>query len=190
MSKYNVYVEDVSLEAVFNKLGGVEGARRFLSGVVEIAVKVISFITQTFTVMVDETLALADAIAEAKFDWVNENITEKNFPKPKGGTKSSREIAIFHFGKTMSSEDVIAKMDAEGYRPATIWELLAFARDNPDLQRQFPIVALGSVGVVGGDRSVACFDRGGSRRDLTLDWFVGGWRGDCRFLAVRKSSES
>lgn len=32
MSKYNVYVEDVSVEAVFNKLGGVEGARRFLAG--------------------------------------------------------------------------------------------------------------------------------------------------------------
>jgi hypothetical protein len=30
MSKYNMYVEDVSVEAVFNKLGGVEGARRFL----------------------------------------------------------------------------------------------------------------------------------------------------------------
>jgi hypothetical protein len=30
MSKYNFYVEDVSVEAVFNKLGGVEGARRFL----------------------------------------------------------------------------------------------------------------------------------------------------------------
>lgn len=30
MSKYNLYVEDVSVEAVFNKLGGVAGARRFL----------------------------------------------------------------------------------------------------------------------------------------------------------------
>jgi hypothetical protein len=30
MAKYNLYVEDVSVEAVFNKLGGVEGARRFL----------------------------------------------------------------------------------------------------------------------------------------------------------------
>lgn len=28
--KYNMYVEDVSVEAVFNKLGGVEGAKRFL----------------------------------------------------------------------------------------------------------------------------------------------------------------
>ena len=30
MSKYNLYVEDVSVEAVFNKLGGVAGAKRFL----------------------------------------------------------------------------------------------------------------------------------------------------------------
>lgn len=30
MSKYNFYVEDVSVEAVFNKLGGVDGARRLL----------------------------------------------------------------------------------------------------------------------------------------------------------------
>lgn len=32
MSKYNIYVEDVSVEAVFNRLGGVEGARRLLRG--------------------------------------------------------------------------------------------------------------------------------------------------------------
>lgn len=30
MAKYNLYVEDVSIEAILNKLGGVEGARRFL----------------------------------------------------------------------------------------------------------------------------------------------------------------
>jgi hypothetical protein len=32
MSKYNFCIEAVSVEAVFNKLGGVEGARRFLRG--------------------------------------------------------------------------------------------------------------------------------------------------------------
>jgi len=39
MSKYNVYVEDVSVEAVFNKLGGVEGARRLLRGDTEVTTK-------------------------------------------------------------------------------------------------------------------------------------------------------
>ncbi len=32
MSKYNVYVEDVSIEALFNKLGGVRRVKRFLAG--------------------------------------------------------------------------------------------------------------------------------------------------------------
>lgn len=31
MAKYNMYVEDVSVEAVFNKLGGIGGAKRFLA---------------------------------------------------------------------------------------------------------------------------------------------------------------
>ena len=32
MGKYSLYIDDVSVEAVFNKLGGVEGAKRFLRG--------------------------------------------------------------------------------------------------------------------------------------------------------------
>jgi len=38
MSKYNIYVEDVSIEAVINKLGGIEGAKAFLRGNVIITV--------------------------------------------------------------------------------------------------------------------------------------------------------
>lgn len=36
MSKYNLYIEDVSVEAVFNRLGGVEGARRLLRDEIEV----------------------------------------------------------------------------------------------------------------------------------------------------------
>lgn len=39
MSKYNFYVEDVSVEAVFNKLGGIEGTKRFLRGDAEVVIK-------------------------------------------------------------------------------------------------------------------------------------------------------
>lgn len=38
MSKYNMYVEDVSIEALINKHGGIEGAKAFLRGNVEITV--------------------------------------------------------------------------------------------------------------------------------------------------------
>lgn len=37
MSKYNVYVEDVNIEAILNKLGGVEGARAFLRDELKLA---------------------------------------------------------------------------------------------------------------------------------------------------------
>lgn len=37
MAKYNMYVEDVSVEAIFNKLGGVDGARAFLRGELKLA---------------------------------------------------------------------------------------------------------------------------------------------------------
>jgi len=37
--KYNLHVDGVSVEAVFDKLGGVEGAKRFLAGNVEVVIK-------------------------------------------------------------------------------------------------------------------------------------------------------
>lgn len=37
--KYDLYVGDVSVKAVFDKLGGVEGAKRFLAGNFEVVIK-------------------------------------------------------------------------------------------------------------------------------------------------------
>lgn len=37
--KYDLYVGDVSVEAVFDKLGGVAGAKRFLAGNVDVVIK-------------------------------------------------------------------------------------------------------------------------------------------------------
>lgn len=37
MAKYNLHVDDVSVEAMFNKVGGVEGARRLLRGETRVA---------------------------------------------------------------------------------------------------------------------------------------------------------
>ncbi len=157
-----------------------------LRGTMELVVKTISFITHTYTILVDETKTVEELVADGKFDWSNDNIISKNFPKPENGTKSEKDMAIFNFGENISSENAIAKMDTEGYRPATIWELLAFAKKHPELQRQFPIVALGSVAVGGGNRAVAFLGRHGSRRRLSLRYLGAVWNGHDRFLAVRK----
>ncbi|MEI6553201.1 MAG: hypothetical protein WCO09_01410, partial [bacterium] len=76
------------------------------------------------------------------------------------------------------------------WEPAKIENLLAYGAKNPEEQRKFPIVGLGSVGEVGGYRYVPCLRRYVSRRDLGLGCWDGGWRDYYRFLAVRKIKPS
>ncbi len=140
-----------------------------------------------YSVTVNCDMPLADMIAAGRYDWKNDNITAQNFPIQGSGT-SKTEIALFHFNRGMSTEAVLAELDKRGYRPATLPELLALGAVHPELQRQFPIVALGSVWRdLDGCRRVACLDGGGAGRDLFLVWCERGWDGLCRFAAVRKS---
>ena len=76
-----------------------------------------------------------------------------------------------------------------GLRPANLPELLAFGAKYPKKQREFPIVALGSVWRYWcGSRSVACLWSVGSLRFLFLYWLEFGGDAIYRFAAVRKSA--
>ncbi|MBU4315415.1 hypothetical protein KJ673_03345, partial [Patescibacteria group bacterium] len=78
-------------------------------------------------------------------------------------------------------------MEANYLRPGKIEELLAFGATYPEVQRQFPIICLGSSWVDRGGRRHAPFLSGyGSGRELRLGWCGSVWDGYCRFLAVRK----
>jgi len=184
MSKYGDWTRGED-EALLNILGGVEVARGILRGAIEVITKVISFITK-FTVLVDETLSVEEAVKLGSFDRSNENITSVNFPKPASGQKLEKEVVLFHFGRNMSSEAVIAEMDKAGYKPATIWDLLGLAVKEPDLQRKFPILALGSVCRLNGHRRVAYLCESSGDRRLSLDYFGSDWSGCFRFAGVRK----
>ncbi|MDP3999303.1 MAG: hypothetical protein Q8P76_01755 [bacterium] len=138
---------------------------------------------------VDYTRPLANMIKEdGRFDYVNSDITEKNFQinrRPNG----EAEMKVYHFNRDIDSDEAIREMDKEGYRPAELPEGLAYAKANPDEQRKYPIVLLGSLSVWRGfigDRRVPCLCGVGVERDLDLGWFCGGWDSRCRFLAVRK----
>ena len=101
-------------------------------------------------------------------------------------TPGERIMLVKHFGRNTTSEANIVEMDKLGYRPATHLEAYAFARANPELQRHFPIIALGSSALSGGNRYVAVLSGGPVRRILDFHWFGGEWSSDSRFLAVRK----
>jgi len=76
-------------------------------------------------------------------------------------------------------------LDELGFRAAILPELFAFGETHPEVQREFPIVALGSIANVDGKR-VPYIDRLYKERELYLGRFEFKWHDRCRFAAVRK----
>lgn len=172
------------IEALVNKLGGMDKVRQILSGTVEVVMNVISFLVGTSKQVVNYDRSIADSLKAGKYDWKNDNLTDANFPSKEKG-ECEVEFGLFHFNKTISSDDAIAKMKTEGFRPATIRELLAYGEKNPEVQREFTIVALGSVARLDGHRGVGFLGWGFSGRFADLFCCDGVWDGGYRFLAVR-----
>ncbi len=142
------------------------------------------------TVTIDYSQSTEEMVLAGRYDSSNKNINSQNFPV-RGEGKKQIEVFEIHFGRTMdSSEEVIAEMDKLGYKPAELPELLSFGKEKPELQRDHPIIALGSSAVLGGDRSVPSLGECASKRRLCLYFFDHDWNASCRFLAVRKSSVS
>lgn len=146
---------------------------------------VIDIATGICRFVVDFGKSLEEMIAAGRYDWKNDDITAKRFPRSGSGTVTV-DAKLFHFNHTMTSDAVERELEAAGYRSATIAELLAFGAAFPEVQRQFPVVALGSVTRVFGYRSVPYLSGRGAGRRLNLSWSGLDWDVVCRFLAVRK----
>jgi hypothetical protein len=154
--------------------------------IVKIADLIVGARAEVFKVVVDYSQTLADMIAAGKYDWVNSDITQEHFPV-KGEGKVESELVLVHLNRTASTEEVLKELDNRGLQPATIAELLAFGAKYPDKQKEFPIIALGSVWQPPhGHRLVAYLHEHASDRHLYLFWYERGWPGSSRFLASRK----
>lgn len=157
----------------------------FIAKIVDLAMKMVNVVRDGFRVVVDYAKSLSAMIAAGNYDWVNSDISEKNFPV-KGQGKVELNTELIHYDKSMGSDDIVRDMESRNLRPATLPELLAFGETYPDKQREFPVVALASVWQAWfGFRYVAYLSLG-SRRSLFLFVWSGDWCGDYRFLAVRK----
>jgi len=126
-------------------------------------------------------MKLQTLIKNGKFNYVNTDITAKNFPAP----KKLGKVELINFKRNISSEEAIKEMDKKGMRPANLYELLVFAEK--EWNGKDWVVALGSVwrGPYG-DRYVP-YLYWRDERFLSLRWYDGDWDDYWRFLAVRKS---
>lgn len=177
-------------EAVHARGGSDDDLRRVLSDKT-LADKVAEILVgkreaDTYPVTIDYGKSVEEMIEAGHYDWVHPNINVTNFPVSDTGVVEVN-LELVHLGRSVSSEVVLAHLEANGLRPATFAESLAFGVTYPEIQRQFPVVVLGSswgvsVGLRDGPYLVRCH-RG---RGLYLDWCEGGWDDICRFLALRK----
>jgi hypothetical protein len=133
---------------------------------------------------------LEEMIEAGNFAWKNDDINSINFPDPQEKELLNQVIKlkakIFDFKKSISSEDILKELDKEGFRSATLIELLALAEADPELQKQFPVIALGLVRRYSdGRRNVTCLYADGFGRKLGIRWL--NQDTSFRFLAIRKS---
>lgn len=141
----------------------------------------------TYSLIVDYERSAENAVMAGRYDWSDLDIISRNFPITRRG-KSKVAVELIHFNRYISTDEALRELDRMGYRPAELNELLAFGEKYPDVQRGFPVIALGSVWLSpDGSRCVSCLDDGsGSARSLDLSWVEGDWSDLCRFAAVRK----
>ncbi len=142
---------------------------------------------EEYVVFLDYGKSVEEMVSAGQYKRKNSDINSKNFPTKGEGT-ANVNLELVHFGKSVSSEYVLVYLKENGMRPATVEELLAFGATYPKIQREFPIICLGSSWVDSdGTRSVPYLDGRGSERDLNLCWLDVDWLASCRFLAaVRK----
>ncbi len=139
-----------------------------------------------FELLIDYEQTLEQMIVVGRYDWFNSKITAEHFPI-KGEGKISRKVEIIKLNWNMCSDEVIAELDKIGKRPAAIEDLLAFGAQYPDIQRQFPVVALGSSAEVSNYLYAECLYMNGSRRCLDFCWWDDvAWYHFYRFLVFDK----
>ena len=183
------------LNALVREAGGEDKVRRILSG--EFKIQFLS--TTAKGVVVQEpsnqfmtirpNLVFGDRIKRGKYDWVNSNLMEEKFPVT-ADQVGEWEWKLFRFRRRRKifSGDAILLVEKDGFEPAQIGHILTFGEINPEEQRKYPIIGLGSVAKVYLDRSVPVLWADCDGRGLGLGWFDHSWHSNYRFLGVRRRS--
>ena len=184
------------INELLDKLGGMESVKGILAGELEVVLKTIAktpVVPTVFHLTVDYSKSIEQMIAAGHYDWVNEEIISERFPNSSNGIVEC-EARYFYLGHAASSGNAIKVIEDHDlnnpWMPANIEHILSLGTNFPNEQRLFPIVALGSIAVIRGDRDVPYLYLIGNNRRLDLRWWEDGWSSSCRFLAVRDVSKS
>lgn len=126
--------------------------------------------------------SLEQMIAAAALEYIDPEMGESDFRMLiKRG--HIRNLVVIHPKRPVSTDEVLDIMLANDWEPLDLPYLLALSEINPDLQREGPIVALGSVDEIGGEHRVPYIGTFQGRRSLQLGWADHDWSESWRFGA-------
>ena len=141
------------------------------------------------TIMFDPSKTRSQRIADGFYGKVHEWITEEHFPSAPTVPSQPYEMTIelLRVDQQMTTRLINERTVRFAHVPLTIDFLLALGEQYPEIQRNFPVVALGSGDRCDGnsrDRFPCLIARDG-RRDLTWSGPTACWKEDVRFLVSR-----
>jgi hypothetical protein len=120
------------------------------------------------SIVVDTSRSLGSMIGSGKYDWVHPDITAEHFP-PGNANWRRLNIKLISFKRDMQPHEVLYELRRLNLRAVTLPELLALGEARPDLQKNHPIIGLGSIWEDDfGDRWSPQLDYDFDRRNLDL----------------------
>ncbi len=196
--KYGKYTLG-QIEAIFNMIGGetavdsvLAGERKINLAYFEPAIssdqpkKFVATVVYTCIPLMDELRRRFPAFVDQAFS----DIVFKPIKVCKKISRETREVEFeyVHLDHGASNDEVLAKIERHGLRPALPEELFAFDAKYPEEMTKFRIVALGSETKAYPQQVVYLLhdDRG---RKLNLHPIALGWDDRCWFLCVRKEKK-
>ncbi|MFA7049735.1 MAG: hypothetical protein WC164_01325 [Patescibacteria group bacterium] len=140
-----------------------------------------------FSLPINKEKSLSDLLRDGKYNLIGNRIDSMNLEKTK---KKIVELKIFDLRqlkpRDSSSETICLTMKDQGFKASNFLELLHLGAIYPDLQRRFPIVALGSICIAAQGRiGVPYLTIRDYQRMISLNFFNYSWKPQYKFLGTK-----
>ena len=180
MSKYNVYIEDVSVEALFNKLGGINGVKRFLQDKTKVveAEEIVKKLLEpigTVTILATKKKFVAKKKfiidtsdkAKIKISYLGDNFKKWFLDKAEEPIKETK-LRYDRLTECSVDEPIITELGGEEKAETTLTEVFSLMEKQPN----------GKDGDLLNNGYANIFyvrDADGVLRAVNVNWNDGGW---------------
>jgi hypothetical protein len=126
------------------------------------------------------TTDFSELVIMGNYDRIHKKIHRRHFIKPGvPNTKVNLEIMNYNKPTTLKAmQEERQKLESQGFRGANIYEILTFGIQYPEVQREFPILAMkAETNRVMGYKGILSLQQTNGERHLDIVWGYGSKQG-------------